>query len=126
MKILMVVLFWVLCSSAALAGGFSGSITFREKGGQDTYEVHVNSGKIVSGWAGSRGNPRYQIVGGWYDGERMVFLYQQIGNDITNRWYAGARHMRKRGNNFYLEYDLSGYKQVLTSHRVPYEIINIR
>ncbi len=126
MKNLLILFCLILISTSAFAGDFSGSITFREKGGKDIYEVHVNSGKIVSGWAGSRSNPRSQIVGGWYDGSRMVFLYQRVGNDISNRWFSGARHMRKKGNSFYLEYDLSGYKQVLTDHRVPYEIIEIR
>ncbi len=126
MKKVLITLVLVLFATSTFASGFSGSITFREKGGKDTYEVHVNSGKIVSGWAGSKGNPRYQIVGGWYDGSRMVFLYQHVGNDIKNRWFAGARHMRKKGNKFYLEYDLSGYKQVLTNHNVPYEIMEIR
>jgi hypothetical protein len=126
MKCAVAVIVFIFYASMVQAAGFSGTITFREQGGKDTYEVHVNSGKIVSGWAGSQGDPRFQIVGGWYDGRRMVFLYQQVGNDISGRWFAGARHMRKQGNKFYLEYDLSGYKQVLTDHHVPYEIIGIR
>lgn len=126
MKQFVILCMFLFTAVSVQAAGFSGSITFKEKGGKDTYEVHVNNGKIVSGWAGSRGNPRSQIVGGWYDGKRMVFLYQRVGNDISNRWFSGARHMRKKGNKFYLEYDLSGYKQVLTSHHVPYEIISMR
>lgn len=126
MKTLGLALAFFLCSTTVFAGGFSGSITFREQGGQDTYEVHVNSGKVISGWAGSKGNPKYQIVGGWFDGERLVFLYQKVGMDISSRWFSGARHMRKKGNAFYIEYDLSGYKQIMTSHPKPYEIIEMQ
>ena len=119
----LIAVFCLLSATLAWAGGFSGSIKFREQGGKDTYEVIVNQGRVISGWCGSEGNPRYRIVGGWYDGSRLVFLYQNVGNDINNRWFSGARHLRREGRNFILEYDLSGFKQVLTSHPVPYVIV---
>ena len=115
----------LLLAARTSALAFSGSITFVEHGGKDTYQVFIKDGKVISGWVGTPEDPRYAIVGGWYDGKRLVYLYQKNGSDIGNRWYSGARHLERSGNKLIMKYDLSGFCQAETSHFVPFDIIEI-
>ena len=103
---------------------YTGSIKFREQGGKDTYQIFVQNGKIVSGWAGNEGNPRYAILGGWYDGSKMAILMQQNGSDISNQYYSYAFHLRRSGNKLWFEYGLYGFKKTKTSKSVPFIIIS--
>jgi hypothetical protein len=103
---------------------YTGSIKFREQGGQDTYQIFVQNGKIVSGWAGNEGNPRYAILGGWYDGSKMVILMQQNGSDISNEYYSYAFHLKRTDNKLWFEYGLYGFKKTKTSKNVPFVIID--
>lgn len=121
-KAISILIVLLTLSSSALA--FTGTIKFRERGGNDTYQVFVDRGKIISGWAGAEGSPKYAIVGGWYDGSRMVFMLQANSFDIENQWFSHVVHVERRGNELWLRKALYGFNQTKESKQNPYVIIS--
>ncbi|EKV30389.1 hypothetical protein C882_4348 [Caenispirillum salinarum AK4] len=106
----------------ASASGPTGSIMYKEQGGNDTYQVFIQNGKVISGWAGGEGEPRYAIVGGWYDGTRLVVVLQGNGFNTDSQWFTHVIHMRRDGRKLWLELAAYGYGKTKTSKPVPYVI----
>ena len=119
-KILVPLIFLVLFAGSVHA--FTGTLKFRS--GNDTYQVFVDRGKIVSGWAGSEGHPKYAIVGGWYDGKRLVFMLQANSFDIKDKWFSHVVHAERQGNELWLKKALYGFNQWKDSKPIPYILIS--
>ncbi|MGV3720147.1 MAG: hypothetical protein ACO1SX_04480 [Actinomycetota bacterium] len=61
---------------------------------------------------GRRKGVLYDIVGGWYDGQRLMLL-QPRGTGLKDRWFAHAHQFRRSGDFFELEHTLFGYSKTM-------------
>jgi hypothetical protein len=109
---------------------FTGSLTVRQKAGSLYYKVFVLRGSVIGGydtWKG-RATHYYQIVGGWYDSQRMTLLLQSTRNDLGDKWYSHAHQFEKEGNQFILKHTLYGFGKTLATGEVykPHVIEEIR
>jgi len=105
---------------AASVKRFSGSIRIRQKDGTLYYDFAVKQGKVISGVCAHRQRKgvMYDIVGGWYDGERLMLLLQARGTNLKDQWFAHAHQFQRSGDFFELEHTLFGYGKTMDSGTV--------
>lgn len=103
---------------------FTGTIKLRQKGGSLYYKFHVLRGKVVGGVTSYEGwsQARQNIVGGWYDGEHLVLMFQKSGWDIHDRWFSHVHQFRRSGDHsFKLVHTLYGFGKTMESDYGVYQ-----
>lgn len=108
-------------ATAVLSGeGFTGSLTVRQQGGSLYYQVYVVEGTVIGGYDTWRGlsTKYHRIVGGWYDGDRMVLLIQSTQDDLGDKWYSHAHHFEKKDDRFVITHSLYGFGTTIDSGEV--------
>jgi hypothetical protein len=103
--------------AAPRAKRFTGSIRIRQQGGTLYYDFEVKQGKVTTGICAHqrRNGVMYDIVGGWYDGQRLMLLLQSRGTDLKDKWFAHAHQFQRSGDFFELEHTLFGYGKTMDS-----------
>ena len=92
----------------------------RQKGGSLYYKIYIVRGEVIGGydtWRG-RSTHHHRIVGGWYDGERMVLLIQSTQSNFGNKWYSHAHHFEKQGDQLVIKHTLYGFGKTIDSGEV--------
>ncbi len=99
---------------------FTGYLKIRQKDGGLFYEFTVIRGKVTSGTSahGDQAAAKHDIVGGWYDRERLMLLLQSRGDDIGDKWSSHAHQFRRAGDGFTLEHTLYGYGKTMATREV--------
>lgn len=99
---------------------FTGSLTVRQKGASLYYKIYIVRGIVIGGYETWRGRSTHyhRIVGGWYDGERMVLLIQSAQNDFGDKWYSHAHHFEKQGDQFVIKHTLYGFGKTIETGEV--------
>ena len=99
---------------------FTGTLTVRQKGGSLYYQIYVVHGAVIGGydtWQG-RSTHFHRIVGGWYDGKRMVLLIQSTQGDLEDPWFSHTHHFEKEGDQFVIKQSLYGFGKTIDSGEV--------
>jgi hypothetical protein len=106
--------------SGAQSRPFTGYIEIRQKGGTQSYAIHVTRGKVTSGIGFHKGTEEANcdIVGGWYDRHRLMLLIQSRSPDIQDPWAAHAHQFVRTGQGFLLEHTLYGYGKTAENGKV--------
>ena len=99
---------------------FTGSLVVRQKNANLYYQIYVVKGKVIGGYDTWRGykTKYHEIVGGWYDGERMVLLIQSTQNDLGDKWYSQSHHFVRQGDEFTIQHTLYGFGKTIDSGEV--------
>lgn len=105
---------------ASSSDRFTGSLTVRQKGASLHYKIYIVRGAVIGGYDTWRGRSTHyhRIVGGWYDGERMVLLIQSTQDDFGDKWYSHAHHFEKKGDEFVIKHTLYGFGKTIDSGEV--------
>ena len=107
-------------NAASASERFTGSLTVRQKGGSLYYKIFVVRGSVIGGYDTWRGSSTHyhRIVGGWYDGERMMLLVQSTQDDFGDKWYSHAHQFEKEGDEFVITHSLYGFGKTIGSGEV--------
>lgn len=99
---------------------FTGFLKIRQKDGALSYEVAVIRGKVTSGIVayGTHDDVKHDIVGGWFDRERLMLLIQSRGDDLGNPWSSHAHQFQRTADGFTLEHSLYGYGKTMATGKV--------
>lgn len=108
---------------------FTGSLTVRQKNGSLYYKIYVLRGTVIGGYDTWRGSSTHyhRIVGGWYDGDRMVLLIQSTQDDLGDKWYSHSHHFEKKDDQLVITHSLYGFGKTIDSGEVyrPHTIDDI-
>ncbi len=106
--------------AASASRPFTGYLEIRQKGGSQSYGIHVTRGKVTSGIGFHKGTDVVDsdIVGGWYDRHHLMLLIQSRAPDLHDQWAAHAHQFRQTGDGFILEHSLYGYGKTADSGEV--------
>ena len=76
---------------------FTGYLKIRQQNGSLTYEINILRGKVVSGIESHRGSDAVtsDIVGGWFNRDRLVLMIQSRNHDINGDWAAHLHQFRR-------------------------------
>jgi hypothetical protein len=79
------------------------------------YLVTVAKGRVVSGYVTFTTEKEAvgDVVGGWYDGGRLVLMVQLKGDKIDDPFFSHIHHFKIDGRNATLEHSLMGYGTTL-------------
>ncbi len=90
---------------------FTGYLKIRQQNGSLTYDINVLRGKVVSGIESHRGSDAVtsDIVGGWFNRDRLVLMIQGRNLDINGDWAAHLHQFRRTEDGFVIDHSLLGY-----------------
>jgi hypothetical protein len=90
---------------------FTGAMRIRQKEGTLYFDFEVRRGKVISGVCAHKGRNKvmYEIVGGWYDGERLALLLQSPGENLKDPYFSHLNQFRRTKDGFDAEHVLFGY-----------------
>ncbi len=99
---------------------FTGYLKIRQQNGTLTYEINVLRGKVVSGIETYLGSDAVtsDIVGGWFDRDRLVLMIQARDPDITKDGAANLHQFRRTEDGFTIDHSLLGYGKSDENHPV--------
>ena len=107
-------------ASPETSSPFTGTLTVRQKGGSLYYQIYVVRGAVIGGYDTWRDHSTHfhRIVGGWYDGKRMVLLIQSTQGDLEDQWFSHTHHFEKEGDQFIIKQSLYGFGKTIDSGEV--------
>jgi hypothetical protein len=88
---------------------FTGSMRVRQKGGDLYYDFEVRHGKVLSGVCAFRNRKKvmYQVVDGWYDGDRLTLMLQSTADEFAaDKFFSHMAQFRRSAEGFVLEHEL--------------------
>lgn len=105
---------------AAETKPFTGSIKLRQKDATLYYKIYLVRGKVIGGYDTWEGLSKHyhQIVGGWYDGRRLVLLVQSTEPEQGDKWFSHEHHFEREGDKMVIKHSLYGFGKTLATGEV--------